>query len=139
MVACAKEFALGENDVLELVDKMFLASPQPLDNISTASSAVYYLSPTKDANLIVPSNDNQKVQRFENGIVVVTVKPVAAPAGAKFPYKGKDSTILEAAKPARFVQSNRKEIIELARRAVGNTKDAAEAARKIEAFVAGYV
>ena len=139
MVACAKEFALGENDVLELVDKMFLASPQPLENIGAASSATYYLSPTKDANLIIPSNDNQKVQQVENGRVVVTVKPVAAPTRAKFPYKGKDSTILEATKPTRFVQSDRKEIIELARRAVGDTKDAAEAAKKIEAFVAGFV
>jgi len=139
MVACAKEFALGENDVLELVDKMFLASPQPLDNIIAVSSATYYLSPTKDANLIIPSNDNQKVQRLENGKVVVTVKPVAAPSGAKFPYKGKDNAILKATKPTKFVQSDRKEIIELARRAVGNTKDAAKAAKKIEAFVAGYV
>jgi hypothetical protein len=147
MVACPKDFALGENDVLELVDKMFLASPQPLDNIGAASSATYYLSPTKDANLIIPSNDNQKVQRLENGKVIVTVKPVVAQPGARFPYKGKpaihlagkDNAILEATKPTRFVQSDRKEIVELARRAVGDTKDAAEAARKIEAFVAGYV
>jgi hypothetical protein len=139
MVACPKEFALGENDVLELVDKMFLASPQPLDNVGAASSATYYLSPTKDANLIIPSNDNQKVQRLENGGVVVTVKPVAAPVGARFPYKGKDNAILEATRPTRFVQSDRKEIIDLARQAIGSTKDAAEAARKIEAFVAGYV
>jgi hypothetical protein len=139
MVACPKDFALGENDVLELVDKMFLASPQPLDNIGAASSATYYLSSTKDANLIIPSNDNQKVQRLENGKVVVTVKPVVAPAGARFPYKGKDNAILEVTKPTRFVQSDRKEIIKLAHRAVGDTKDAAEAARKIEAFVAGFV
>ncbi len=139
MVACPKEFAIGENDVLDVVNKMFLASPQPLDNIGAASSATYYLSPTKDANLIIPSNDNQKAQRLENGGVVVTVKPVVAPAGARFPYKGKDDAILEATKPTRFVQSDRKEIIELAHRAVGDTKDAAEAARKIEAFVAGFV
>jgi hypothetical protein len=139
MVACPKEFALGENDVLDVVNKMFLASPQPLDNIGTASSATYYLSPTKDANLIIPSNDNQKVQRLENGKVVVMVKPVAVPAGARFPYKGKDDAILEATKPTRFVQSDRKEIIALARSAVGDSKDVAEAARKIEAFVAGFV
>jgi hypothetical protein len=139
MVACPKEFALGENDVLDVVNKMFLASPQPLDNIGEVSSATYYLSPTKDANLIIPSSDNQKVQRLENGGVVVTVKPVAAPTGARFPYKGKDNAILEAARPTRFVQSDRKEIIDLARQAIGSTKDAAEAARKIEAFVAGFV
>ncbi len=47
MIACAKEFALGEDEVFDVIDKMFLASPQPLDNIDSASSASYYLSPTK--------------------------------------------------------------------------------------------
>lgn len=138
-VACAKEFALGENDVLDVVNKMFLASPQPLDNIGASSSATYYLSPAKDANLIIPPNDNQKVQRLEDGKVVITVKPAAAPTGAKFPYIGTDIAILEALKPTRFVQSDHNEIIKLARSAVGDSKDAAEAARKIEAFVAGFI
>ena len=38
-----------------------------------------------------------------------------------------------------LLQSNDEQIIKLARQAIGNTKDAAEAARKIEAFVAGYI
>ncbi len=138
MIACVKEFALGENDVFEVIDKMFLASPQPLDNIDSASSASYYLSPTKGAALKIPVTDNQKV-RLANGQVCVTVSPIASPAGAGFPYKGKDEVILESLKPTRFVQSDNKEIIKLARQAVGNSKDAAQAAKKIEAFVAKYV
>jgi hypothetical protein len=139
MVACTKEFALGENDVLELVSKMFMPSPQPLDNIGSAKAVVYHLQPMAGANdLKIPVTDNQQV-RSEAGRVIVTVRPVAAPAGAKFPYKGKDPAILEAMKPTRFVQSDNKEIIALARKAVGGTKDAAEAVKKIEAFVAGYV
>lgn len=69
----------------------------------------------------------------------MTVEPVAAPAGARFAYKGKDKAILEAAKPTRFLQSDDKRIIKLARRAIGRTKDAAEAAKRIEAFVAKYI
>ncbi len=42
-------------------------------------------------------------------------------------------------KPTRYLQSDHKEIIALARRAVGDTKDAAEAVNKIEAFVAKYI
>jgi transglutaminase-like putative cysteine protease len=79
------------------------------------------------------------VQHLENGTSIVTVKPVAAPVGVRFPYTGKDKTILEAMKPTRFLQSDHKEIIALARRAVGNTKDTAEAAQNIEAFVAKYI
>lgn len=139
-IACTKEFALGKNDVFEVIDKMFLASPVPLDNVGSAKSITYHLSPTKQTdNLIIPSNDNQSVQHLRNGSTIVIVKPVTAPAGARFPYKGKDKSILEAMKPTRFLQSDHKEIIKLARRAVGRTKDAAEAVKRIEAFVAKYI
>lgn len=140
MIACTKEFALGENDVLELVDKMFLASPEPLDNVESAKSAIYHLRPTSQAaTLTIPSSDNQSVQQLKEGGVIVTVRPVAPQGGAKFPYKGKDSNILEAMKPTRFVQSDHREIMELAERVVGGTEDAAEAVKKIEAFVSEYI
>ena len=140
MVACAREFALGKNDVLELIDKMFLASPEPLNNLASAKSITYDLSPVKGASdFKIPSNDNQKAQRRGDGKIILKVEPVAAPAGVKFPYKGTDAAILEAMEPTRYLQSDNERIIELARRAAGDTKDAAEAARKIEAFVAGYI
>ena len=140
MIACAKEFALGENDVLELIDKMFLASPVQLDNVNSAKAISYHLVPTENTNsLEIPSNDNQKVRRLKNGGAIVTVKPVSASPGASFPYRGRDKTILEAMKPARFVQSDSREIIKLAHRAMGETKDAAEAIKRIEAFVAEYI
>ena len=140
MIACTKEFALGENDVLELVDKMFLASPEPLNNIESAKSATYHLKPSGQATtLAIPSSDNQSVEQLKEGGVIVTVRPVAAPAGVKFPYEGKDSNTLEAMKPTRFVQSDYNDIIELAKRAVGETKDTAEAVKKIESFVSGYI
>ena len=140
MVACAKEFALGENDVLELVDKMFVRSPEPLRNLGSVKSITYDLIPTGDAsNLTIPSNDNQKAQRLSNGKVVVTIEPVAAQPGVRFPYSGSDNAILEATKPTKYLQSDHKEIIKLAGRAVGRTKDAAEAIKKIEAFVGNYI
>jgi hypothetical protein len=140
MVACAKEFALGENDVLEVFRKMFLSSPAQLDNLRSVDSITYQLRPTREAgSLTIPSNDNQSVRVGKNGKVTVTVRPVAAPAGARFPYKGRDKRILEAMRPTRFLQSGRKEIIELAREAVGSTKDAGEAVKRIEAFVARYI
>jgi len=139
-VACTKEFALGEIDVLEMVDKMFMASPEPLGDIGSARSITYYLSPvTDEVDLKIPYNDNQKVERLSGGTIVLTVEPVAAPTGVRFPYKGNDSTALEALEPTRYVESDQKAIIDLARQAVGDTSDAAEAARRIEAFVADYV
>jgi hypothetical protein len=139
-VACTKEFALGEIDVLEVVDKMFMASPEPLGNLGSVKSITYHLSPTQEgADLKIPSGDNQKVEQLSNGKIILTVEPVIAPKGVSFPYKGNDPEALEALKPSRYVESDQKVIIDLAKRAVGRTSDAAEAVRKIEAFVADYV
>ena len=140
MVACLKDFALSENDVVDLVDKMFVPSPQTLENVATAKSITYQLSPIAGANsLNVISNDNQSAKAGGDGSVTVTVKPVKAAKGVKFPYKGADKAVLEAMKPTRYLQSDNKKVVALARQAVGGTKDAAEAARKIEAFAAGYI
>jgi hypothetical protein len=140
MVACAKEFALGKNDVLELINKMFLASPVPLEKVGSAKAIAYYLVPIGDANSpMIPSTDNQSVRLGKDGVVIVTVEPTTAPAGSRFPYKGRDKAILEAMKPTRFLQSDNKQIIKLASRAIGDTKDTAEAVKRIEAFVAEYI
>lgn len=139
IIACSKEFALGENDVVELVDKMFLASPEPLDDIESARSATYYLKPSGESmKLAIPSSDNQSVEQKE-GEIMVTVTPAAAPAWAKFPYEGEDSNTLEAMKSTSYVQSDNNDVIALARRAAGETKDAYEAVKKIESFVSSYI
>ncbi len=139
-LACTKEFALGENDVLEVVDKMFMTSPEPLGDVGSARSITYYLSPvTDEVDLRIPSNDNQKVKQLSSGIIILTVEPVAAPTGVRFPYHGTDPTALKALEPTRYVESDQEAIINLARRAVGDSSDAAEAARRIEAFVADYI
>jgi hypothetical protein len=139
VIACTKEFALSESDIPEIIDRMFLASPEPLNGIESAKSATYYLKPTDSATkLIIPSTDNQTVEQKEGEIIVI-VKPVTAPAGVKFPYEGNDNSILEAMKPTSYLQSDSNAIIELAKKATGESKDASEAAKKIESFVSSYI
>jgi hypothetical protein len=139
MVACSKEFALGKNDVLELVNKMFIDSPVALGNIGSAKSVTYHLTPLPEANVVIPENDNQQVRQLDDGRLILTVKPISSPSGISFPYKGDNEAALESLEPTPYVQSDSKVIIDLARQAVGRTKDAAEAVSKIEAFVADYV
>jgi hypothetical protein len=139
LMACSKEFALGKNDVLELVDKMFIDSPVPLDDLGSTVSVAYHLEPLLDAKLAIPPNDNQHIEKFDDGKLILTVRPIAATAGVTFPYTGDNEAALKALEPTQFVQSDQKVIIDLARRAVGGTKDAAVAVSKIEAFVADYV
>lgn len=139
MIACPKEFALGKNDVVELIGKMFIDSPVALKNLDSARSVTYHLAPLGDVKMTIPPNDNQEVRKTADGKVIMTVRPVAALAGVKFPYKGQDPAALEALEATQFVQSDHAEIAALAREAVGETKDAGEAVKRIEAFVSKYV
>ncbi len=140
MVASTKEFAMSNNQPAEIVDKMFLASPEPIEDAGSAKSITYYLKPiAQTTNLTIPSSDNQQVQKLEDGTVMVKVEPVGMPTGGTFPYKGTDANITEMLKPGRFVQSDDANIIALAKQAVGDAKDSAQAARRIEDFVAKYI
>ncbi|MBN1974734.1 MAG: transglutaminase domain-containing protein [Sedimentisphaerales bacterium] len=139
-VACSKEFALGKNDVYEIVDKMFLASPQSIRNISSVKSITYHITKTsQSADLQFPATDNQKVEKLSNGNVILTIEKVEMPKGIGIPYKGNDPEALKAMEPSRYVESNEEIIKNLAKKAIGNSKDAAEAALKIESFVADYI
>ncbi len=138
IVSCAKEFALGKIDAVEMVNNMFMKSPTRLADLGSVSSIKYELT-TPDANLVIPTTDNQKFERRADGQLLLTIEPVAAAAGGTFPYKGNDPKLLDAIKPSRYLQCDRKEIIDLARQAVGDTKDAAEAVRCIESFVGKYI
>jgi hypothetical protein len=138
MIDCPKEFALGSNDVVELIDKMFVKSPVPIEDVGSASSIAYTLNPGK-ADVVIPSTDNQTAKRLPDGKISLVIKPAKVASGGTLPYQGNDPKLLEAVKPNRFLQSDDKRVVDLARKAVGDTKDAAEAARKIESFVAQYI
>lgn len=143
MIACDKIFALSDNDVVDFLDKLLLQSPIALTDIDSKKSATYLLAVTSTDNrkLQIPSTDSQTVQQPKNGNnnLIVTVTPAIAPAGVKFPYKGDDPKLLEALKPTRFLQSDNKQIKDLAKHAVSDSKHAAEAVKRIESFVAGYI
>ncbi len=138
MIACSQEVAMGRNDTWDLTDEMFVKSPEPIRDVRSATSITYTLSPTPGVRLAIPSTDNQKVQVLADGRIRLTVQPVAPTTGLLL-HKSNDAKLLEATKPARYIESDREEIVALARKAVGDTTDSVEAAGRIEAFVAGYV
>ncbi|HEG43214.1 MAG TPA: transglutaminase domain-containing protein [Phycisphaerales bacterium] len=138
MIACDEAFALSENDVVDFLSGMLLKSPMPIKQIVPKSSATYFLRPTRDIKLNIPSTDSQTVTPPAGGMMVVTVTPARA-TGGEFPYKGTDAKLLQALKPTTYVQSDNKEIIALAAKATAGAKTAAEAAKRIEAFVDDYI
>lgn len=137
-VACDEDFAMQENNIVDFLDKLSIASPVPLTNINTIQSIAYEIKPTTDQPLNFPTSDHQQVKAIEGGCLV-TVRRLTPAENVPFPYDGNDLEILNAMKPTEILQSDNKEIIDLARHAVGGTKDAAKAAKQIESFVAGYI
>jgi hypothetical protein len=139
IIACDREFALSDNDIVDFLDKLIVQCPVALEDIGSKKSITYELVPTEGARLEIPSGDNQKVTKGKNGKLTVTVEPVKGEKGTEFPYKGQDPLALEALKATTYLQSNNKQVQDLARHAVGGTKDVAEAVRQIESFVAGFI
>jgi len=139
MIACSRAFALSKNDPADFLEKMLVAAPAALKDLPGAESVTYHLSPKGKAELKVPALDGQAVRAGKAGTVLVTVRRVAAPQGVAMPYKGTDKAARAALEPNRFLQSDRKEVIALARKAAGDAKDAARAAKRIRDFVHTYV
>jgi hypothetical protein len=146
LIACSRVFALSKNDVADFLNRFLLSPPKPLAGVASAKAITYTLEPTAQsgkpagkAKLHFPATDNQTVRNLKSGSVIVTVCPVKAEVGTTFPYKGKDKTALSALKPTQYVQCDDKKIKSLARQAVGDTKDAAEAVRRIGKFVRKYI
>jgi hypothetical protein len=138
MVACDKNFAMREDDVIDFLERLSIASPTQLVNLNAVSSITYELSPITDKPLVIPTTSSQKVT-YENGKLLLTVSKTMMPENAVFPYEGSDPNILAAMKPSEYIQSDNPKVLDLARSAIGGTKDAATAARQIESFVAGYI
>lgn len=140
IVACDRQFALSKNDVVDFLDKLLIKSPVAITDVKAKKSAQYTLSPTtNDAKLEIPSGPSQTVKKLEDGKLTVEVKPIAARKGIKFPYKGKDKNILKSLESTQYLQSDNDDVAKLAREAVGDSTDTADAVSKIESFVSGYI
>ncbi|MBL7214312.1 MAG: transglutaminase domain-containing protein [Phycisphaerae bacterium] len=137
-VVCDKDFALQKDNVIDFLEKLSIPSPVQLINLNTVESIVYEIKPTTEQTLMLPSSSHQIVQPGD-GSLLVTVQRLIPAENVTFPYEGKDPNILDALKPTEILQSDNKEIIDLARHAVGGTTDTAKAVKQIESFVAGYI
>jgi len=136
IVACDRPFALSPDGTVDFLAKLMLPSPRRLGSLAKVRSARYRLTFTGQGPVSIPSSDNQSVEPFPGG-AMVTVHPASSGgAGGRLPA---DPKWREALAATRYLQSDHPEIVALARRAVGQTSDPAEAARNIETFVAEYI
>ena len=139
LIACSKQYAMSEDSPADFFSKLLLKSPKPLAGVQKAKSIAFRLAPTGRAKLRFPQTDSQSVRPAAGRAFVVTVKPAPVPAGARFPYKGKDATAQKALRATKYLQSDDKKVAALARKAIGSTADAGQAVRRIEKFVREYI
>ncbi len=138
IVACSEAFARSKNAAVDFFDRQLVACPVSLADLKAGQAVRYVLQPRPGAEISVPDSDNQAVRKLKDGQLEVTVRLAKASGGA-MPYAGSDERLQAATRPARFLESDRKEVADLARQATRGAKDAADAARRIEAFVRKHV
>lgn len=136
-IACDEAFATGSNKLTDVLND--LPKCPPLRGMAKAQSATFTLTPLRGKKLTVPTTANQTVKTDAEGNITVTVRRVEMPKGVGLPYAGQDAALRAATQPTRYLQSDDKLVASLAKAAVGESTDAAEAARKIERFVSSYV
>lgn len=141
MIACDREFAMSKGDVVDFLNKAILDSPVKIDlgKLDDAKAAVFTLSAVGRDELAIPEGDYQKVKRLAADKVEVTVTKLKAEDGVKFPYKGKDEEALKSLESTFYIESDNEKIVAMSRKAVKGAKDAAQAVRQIEQFVAEYI
>jgi hypothetical protein len=140
LIDCSKAVAMASNETIDLISKVILASPVNLKKDALSGPLVYTIKPTSaESAPKFLDGGNQTVKTADDKTTTLTVAPTPAPKNAPLPYKGKDTIALEALKASSYVQSDHKTIKALAKKAVGDAKDAATAAARIEQFVRKYI
>ena len=138
IIACSEVFARSKNAVVDFFDSQLVQCPLSLKGLEAGRAVRYVLQPKQDAKISVPAGDNQSSRKLDDGRLEVTVRLAGAKGGA-LPYAGDDQRLRAATQPARFLESDRKEVADLAREATRDATNAAQAARRIEAFVRKHV
>lgn len=139
LLACEKEFALGQDDIVDFLDKLSLACPIPLSTAQLEGPITYELTAATDKPLVIPSTHTQTVKEIAPGKFEVTVQPLVPQETVKYPYDGKDKEIQKLLEPTEYLQTKDSKIIDLVRHAATTPDDAVKAALQIENFVMGYI
>jgi len=140
MVTCPREVALSKNSPSDFFAAGLLKSPRPLSKGERSGTLVYRISKRKpEPALKFISCYEQSVTPNDDGSFNVEIRVPKLPKGTTFPYAGDDEELVKALKPSLYVQSEEPAVKALARKAIGNSGDGAEAVKAIEAYVRRYI
>ena len=139
-VRCEKAYALQDNSPAEIFTSSFIESPQKLSKKMLSKGISYEIAPEQGKTIEFPTYPEQQVSKIEgSSFIRVDVKPLPLPEGGKMPYDGTDAEIRKYLKANAWIQSSNPAVVALAKEAIGSETAPDRAARKIEAFVSGYI
>jgi transglutaminase-like putative cysteine protease len=144
LVKCSGQYAKKNFVKPSILEDTVILSPVKIPDDKLKGSVEYTIVPFRsDVILKFLKSENQKVTELkgltQKGEIKITVSVNSLPGNVTFPYRKKDRDALNALVPNNWVQSDNKFILSLAKKAVQNAADAADAAKKIEKFVSDYI
>ncbi|MBI4023386.1 MAG: transglutaminase domain-containing protein [Verrucomicrobia bacterium] len=140
-IMTTREEAMRELESAELFAPTLITPSKPLNNVSKLSKATFRLSTNGSQPLTIWSGGEQVVSNTAPGIAEVTVTvPHHDEAAATWVLPSQGGGDLDRyLQQTPYLEIKSQIIQELAHQAVGNEKNPLRAARKIEAFVRGYI
>lgn len=136
--AVSKEVALSSNQKTDIFTRSFIDAPIAV-SIGQVQKPLEYLIETQNSQVKFPVSDEQQFSKLAANAGQLTVTPLKGVHGGVFPYRGKELDMLRYLAPNNYVQSDDERIIKLAKRVVGDSQSATQAAQKLESFVRDYI
>ena len=139
-VLCEQDYALQPNNPAEIFTASFIDSPRVLHRKELAKGVRYTIEPVGAKRINFPDAPEQQVAHQNDGSLQIAVTPMKIPVGGEFPsHSTDDAEIRKFTAANAWIQSDHESVVALARKAVGDEKDAGKAAKKIEQFVSRYI
>ena len=132
LLSCDHACATAPNQPVDVFERTLVRSPRPLARTDLDASVRYTLAPRAGGTALkLPQTDEQRAEA-DGARWIVTVSRDAR-AGSNVPPQPEDYH------PNDWLQSTAPEIVQLARRAVGDARAPRERMQRIETFVRGYI
>ena len=136
-ISTSEHFALSPNNTPDMATLFSVASPSKIWPTHKQSPLKYSIM-VNSADVHFPNTAEQNVTVLGNGKISLEVTPLMIDEGS-FPYQGKEPDLLKYLAPNRWIQSDHPLIVTMAKRAIGNSVTAGQAAKNIESFVRNYI
>jgi hypothetical protein len=132
LLACDRACATAPNQGSDIFQRTLMPSPRPLTTSELAGTMRYTLGPRANgAPLALPETDEQHVERNGDERIVTVQRLATTHVEAK--------PVADDYLPNDWLQSTAPDVVQLAKRAIGDEQQPRERMQRIETFVRGFI